>query len=98
MAIPVSTGSPVRVDAVPGSIYRAAARTVTRVLVPAYVVMVALAVLEVVTTGSALTLQLVAVTLLVATLPGMLIAVEAVARYRVDGTLRRMDRELSVHA
>ena len=95
MAIPVPTGTRPRTDAVPASVYRAAARSVTQVLVPSYAVLVAMAVLEAAIADSALSLQLAAVTLIVVTVPGTLIATEAVARFRLDGTLRRMARELS---
>ncbi len=81
-------------DTIPTTVYREAARTVTRVLVPAALALLALAVLEVATTGDLLSLQLAAVTVLVVTMPGTLIATEAVARLRVDGTIRRMERDL----
>jgi len=83
-------------DTIPRPVYRAAARTVTRVLVPACLVLIALSLLEVVTTGSLLSLQLASLTVLLVTMPGTLIATEAVARLKVDGTLRRMERELRV--
>lgn len=93
MAFPTAVvGSPS--DAIPAPVYRAAARTVTRVLVPACLVLLALALLEVVTSGELLSLQLAAVTVLVVTVPGALVATEALARLRMDGTLRRMERDL----
>ena len=95
MAIPAAARTQPPADAVPASVYRAAARSVTRVLVPCYVVFLALATLESVTSGSAVSLQLAALTCLVVTLPGTLVAAEAVARMRLDGTLRRMARELA---
>lgn len=82
-------------DTVPAAVYRAAARRVTRVLVPAAAVLLALALLEAVTTGQLVPLQLAAAAVLLATVPGSLVATEAVARLTVDGTIRRMDRELS---
>ena len=81
-------------DTVPAPVYRAAARRVTRVLVVFALVMLALGVLEAATTGSLVPLQLAAASVLVATVPGTLVATEAVARLSIDGTLRRMDREL----
>jgi len=81
-------------DTIPRPVYRAAARTVTRVLIPACLALLAVALLEVVRTGDLLSLQLAAGTVLVLTMPGTLIATEAVARLRVDGTIRRMEREL----
>lgn len=85
---------PAASDAIPGPVYRAAARTVTRALVPACLALLAVALLEVATTGNVLSLQVAAVTVLVVVMPGTLIATEAVARFRVDGTIRRMEREL----
>ncbi len=81
-------------DAIPRPVYRSAARTVVRVMVPAQLVLLALALVEVVTSGNALPLQLAATTVLLTTLPGMIMATEAVARVRVDGILRRMERDL----
>jgi len=83
-------------DTIPRPVYRAAARTVTRVLVPACLALLALALLEVVSSGDLLSLQLAALTVLLVTMPGTLIATEAVARLTVDRTLRRMERELRV--
>lgn len=95
MAIPSAARARPPVDAVPASVYRAASRSVTRVLVPCYVVLLALAVLESVMAGSAQSLQLAAVALLVVTVPGSVLAADALARLRLDGTLRRMARELA---
>lgn len=95
MAIPAEARTRPPADAVPASVYRSAARSVTRVLVPCYVVFLAVAVLESVMAGSAQSLQLAAVALLVVTLPGSLLAADALARMRLDDTLRRMARELS---
>ena len=81
-------------DIVSSPVYRDAARSVTRVLVPACLVLLALALLEVVSTGDVLSLQLAAFAVLVLTMPGTLIATEAVARLRVDRTIRRMERGL----
>lgn len=93
MALPLAAGR-TPVDAVPPAVHRAAARTVTRALVPACLTLLALAVLEGVTTGDLFSLQLAALTVLVVTVPGSFIATEAVARFRMDGTLRRMERDL----
>lgn len=97
MAIAVAAPAFDLVD-VPAAVHRTAARTVIRWLVPLQVALVGLGVVEVATSGEVLPLQLAALAVLVSTLPGTLIATDAVARYRIDGTLRRMELELQPHA
>ena len=95
MSMTAPTTARVRVDDVPAAVHRAAARTVVRVLVPLQGALLALGAVEVASTGQALPLQLAAVAVLVTTLPGTVIATEAVARFRYDGALRRMEAQLT---
>lgn len=89
-----TTAVPAHLDVVPAALHRAAARTVVRFLLPAQAALLGLGVIEVADTGQALPLQLAAAAVLLTTLPGTVIATEALARFRYDGALRRMEAQL----